>query len=59
MSITNTLLFFVLPALAGTVYVWVTRERWRQSENPANRQVPLLMGLTLLASLVVLTLTVF
>ena len=57
MSVTSTLLFFVLPALMGTIYVWITRERWKQSENPADQRVPLLMGLVLLTSLITLTIS--
>ena len=59
MSVTNTLLFAVLPALLGTIYVWVTRERWTSSKNRADRQVPLLMSLALLATLIFLALGIF
>ena len=59
MSVTNTLLFAVFPALLGTIYVWVTRERWKSSKNQANRQVPLLMSLVLLAVLISLALRIF
>ena len=59
MSIPNTLLYAVLPALIGTIYVWVTRERWLSSENRANRQVPWLVGLAFVATLISLTLRIF
>ena len=59
MSILGTLLYAVLPALIGTIYVWVTRERWLSSASRANRQVPWLVGLALVATLVSLALRIF
>lgn len=43
----------------GEVYVSINRERWKQSENPADQRVPLLMGLVLLTSLISLTISLF
>ena len=59
MTVMNTVLFWVLPAFIGTIYVWITRERWRQSDSARDRRVPLLVSLALLLSLISLGLRLF